>query len=121
MAITYSDIKQRFVTLLIEEVSSIGPFSNPLSERWWRDVRFTDRLPYLDDAIYNAIEDALTELDGQEGISFIDIANTIQGESHSFYDEACSIRFGREVDEQTRQRAFIHETLFQESYTFIFQ
>jgi hypothetical protein len=121
MAITYSDIKQRFVTLLIEEVSSIGPISNPLSERWWRDVRFTDRLPYLDDAIYNAIEDALTELDGQEGISFIDIANTIHGESHSFYEDASHLIFHQHVDEQTRHREVIHQTLLQESYTFIFQ
>ena len=121
MAFTYSDLKQRFVTLLIEEVTGIAPISNPLSERWWKDVRFTDRLPYLDDAIYNAIEDALKELDGQEGISFIDMANTIQGESRPFYDDASHIIFYQHVNEQTRYREVIHETLLQESYTFIFQ
>ena len=115
MAITYSDIKQRLYTLIVEEITEVAPDDNLLSESWWMDSRRPDRLDFLERLIESTISDLIQEASAQEGASFISITDTIQGESRSIYEDAVSgLHLHDVMSQEGSHKAYLRETLLQD-------
>jgi hypothetical protein len=114
MSITYNELLDKAVSSLTDLIVSDG---HPLRQSYWNIRDRTIQL--LDDVVMRILSDVMDEVEGAEGQSFIAIASTITGETHTLFQEAKTNIYLCDDEEEEGEiyyRRAIHELLMWEVY-----